>query len=145
MRRNDVHPFAIGNQIMKLRWLGLGAALVALATTPAVAHHSFGMFAIEKVIPVTGTVKDYKYRMPHVWIYLMVPSANGGAPEEWGFEAHSPNLVARKGWKPSTLKPGDKITILMHPMRDGSHAGSVINMTLPDGKVLWNADSISAP
>lgn len=131
---------------MKLRWIGLSAAIVLGALAPpALAHHSFGMFAIDKVIPVTGTVKEYKYRMPHVWIYMMVPSANGGPAEEWGFEAHSPNLVARKGWKPSTLKPGDKITILMHPMRDGSHAGSVINATLADGRTLWNADSVSAP
>lgn len=130
---------------MKLRNLGFAAAALGLLAGPALAHHSFGMFAIDKVVTVTGTVKEYKYRMPHVWLYVVTPSKTGGAPEEWGFEAHSPNLVARKGWKPSTFKPGDKITLRMHPMRDGSRAGSVIDVTLPDGKVLWNADSVNAP
>jgi hypothetical protein len=122
----------------------IAAALVGLAAAPAVAHHSFGMFALDKVVPVTGTVKDYQFKMPHVWVYVLVPGA-GGKVEEWGFEAHSPNLVARKGWKINTLKPGDKVTLLMHPMRDGSRAGSVINATLPDGRLLWNAESLTQP
>lgn len=122
------------------------AALLALALAgPAAAHHSFGMFALDKVVTVTGTVKDYQYKMPHVWVYMLVPGANGGPAEEWGFEAHAPNLVARKGWKPSTLKPGDKVTMVMHPMRDGSHAGSVINVTMADGRTLWNAQSLTQP
>ncbi len=122
----------------------IAAALVGLAAAPAVAHHSFGMFALDKVVPVTGTVKDYQFKMPHVWVYVLVPTG-GGKVEEWGFEAHSPNLVARKGWKINTLKPGDKLTLLMHPMRDGSRAGSLINATLPDGRLLWNAESLTQP
>jgi hypothetical protein len=121
------------------------ALLLGLAAgAPASAHHSFGMFALDKVLPVTGTVRDYQFKMPHVWVYVTVPTANGKT-EEWGFEAHSPNLVARKGWTIKTLKPGDKITLLMHPMRDGSHAGSLINATLPDGRMLWNADGLDTP
>src|SRR4051812_21568611 len=104
--------------------LVLAALLAATAAAPASAHHSFGMFALDKVVTVTGTVKDYQFKMPHVWVYVVAPGANG-AMEEWGFEAHSPNLVARKGWTIKTLKPGDKLTLLMHPMRDGSHAGSL--------------------
>jgi hypothetical protein len=82
--------------------------------------------------------------MPHVWIYMLT-AAPGGTEQRWGFECHSPNLVARKGWKISTLHPGDKITVLMHPMKDGSNAGSAINVTLPNGQTLWNADSIDSP
>jgi hypothetical protein len=131
--------------MMKRLPLGLAAAaLIAAAAAPAIAHHSFGMFALDKVVPVTGTVKDYQFKMPHVWIYVTVPGANGRV-EEWGFEAHSPNIVARKGWTIKTLKPGDKITLLMHPMRDGSRAGSLIHATLPDGRQLWNAESLTQP
>ncbi len=120
------------------------AALLAMAT-PAMAHHAFNMFALDQVVTVTGTVKDYQFKMPHVWVYMVIPGKAGAPPEEWGFEAHSPNLVARKGWNVSTLKPGDKITLRMHPMKDGSKAGSVIDVTLADGKTLWNAQSISQP
>ena len=120
------------------------AALLATAA-PAMAHHAFNMFALDQVVTVQGTVKDYQFKMPHVWIYMVLPAKAGGSQEEWGFEAHSPNLVARKGWNINTLKPGDKISVAMHPMRDGSKAGSVIDVTLADGKNLWNAQSVSQP
>jgi hypothetical protein len=122
-------------------------ALLATAPAgvgPALAHHSFNMFALDKVVTMTGTVTDYRYQMPHVWIYMLT-SAPTGEQQHWGFECHSPNLVARKGWKINTLKPGDKITVLMHPMKDGSEAGSAINVVLPNGQTLWNADSIDSP
>lgn len=60
---------------------------------------------------------------------------------EWAGEMHSPNIVARKGWKSNSLKPGDKVTIQMHPMRDGSAAGSVISVKLPMALILMNAES----
>ena len=125
----------------------LAAGLMALAV-PAVAgaHHAFNMFALDKVVTVSGTVKDYQFKMPHVWLYMVLPPATAGGPaEEWGFEAHSPNLVARKGWTIGTLKPGDKLTVVMHPMKDGSKAGSVIRVVLADGRTLWNAESDDRP
>jgi hypothetical protein len=119
-----------------------GAAILATAL-PAAAHHAFNMFALDQVVTMTGTVKSYDFRMPHVWIYMV--SSSTKAPEDWGFECHAPNLIARKGWTIGTLKPGDKITLRMHPMRDGSKAGSVIDITLADGRTLWNAQSVNQP
>jgi len=127
-----------------LRALTAALLCAGVLAGPASAHHSFNMFALDKLVTVTGSVKDYQYKMPHVWVYMMLPKAGGGA-EEWGFECHSPNLVARKGWKINTLKPGDKLTVVMHPMKDGSRAGSVVRVILPDGKVLWNAESDTRP
>ena len=130
-------------QILRLSPIALAALGLGVAA-PASAHHSFNMFALDQNVTVTGTVKDYQFKMPHVWFYMMMPGKDG-AQEEWGFEAHSPNLVARKGWNLNTLKPGDKISVMMHPMRDGSKAGSVAYVTLADGKQLWNAQSLSQP
>jgi hypothetical protein len=123
----------------------IAAGLTALAVAPASAHHSFNMFDLGNTVTVTGTIKDYQFKMPHVWFYIMRPTASGGAMEEWGFECHSPNLVARKGWNINTLKPGDKITVVMHPMKDGTHAGSVAYVTLAGGKTLWNSESLNQP
>ena len=129
--------------------LGLGSPAAAIALVamggPALAHHSFAMFAVDQVVTVQGTVKEYEYKMPHVWIYLIVPSKTGAGQEEWGFECHSPNVVARKGWNLASFKPGDKVTLRMHPMKDGSKAGSVIDVILPSGKTLWNAPSLNEP
>lgn len=124
--------------------LALGLAALALAA-PAQAHHSFNMFALDKTVTLTGTVTEFRWSMPHVWLYVMAPGKDGGQPEAWGFECHAPNLVARKGWKHDSFKPGDKVSIFMHPMKDGSRAGSVIYVTTADGVQMWNADSVSAP
>ena len=124
----------------------LFAAALALGLTaaaPAFAHHSFNMFALDKVVTVQSTVKSVSWKMPHVWVYATVMTDAG--PEEWGFECHAPNLVSRKGWGSQTLKPGDKISIAMHPMKDGTKAGSLIYFTQPNGKVWWNADSVNNP
>jgi hypothetical protein len=135
---------ALARKALKLAPPALAIALAGLAA-PALAHHSFNMFALDQVVTVQGTVKDYQFKMPHVWFYMVIPTKTGAGQEEWGFECHSPNLVARKGWNLSTLKPGDKITVRMHPMKDGSKAGSVIDVTLADGKTLWNAQSVNQP
>ena len=123
--------------------VGVVASLLLVAT-PSLGHHSFAMFDLKKIDTVEGTVTQFRWSMPHVWVNASIPGADGKM-EEWGFECHAPNLIARKGWKSSSLKPGDKISIRMHPMRDGSKAGSVISVTLPGGQTLRNADSDFAP
>ena len=109
-------------RLQTLRTAAIGLAALAVPAS-AGAHHSFNMFALDKIVTISGTVKDYQFKMPHVWLYMMMPAAAGEAAQEWGFEAHAPNMVARKGWSINTLKPGDKLTVVMHPMKDGSHAG----------------------
>jgi hypothetical protein len=131
---------------MKAKFLALVAAFAPLAlVSSADAHHSFQMFALDKLETVNGTVESFKWAMPHTWINVVIPGKAGGPPEKWGFEGHAPNLMARKGWKFNTLKAGDNVTILMHPMKDGTNAGSIVHVTLASGQQLWNADSLSAP
>ena len=114
--------------------------LLLSAAAPADAHHSFAMFDMSKNIMLTGTVKEFRWSMPHVWIHLVIVGPDGKA-SNWSGECHSPNIIARKGWKSNSLSPGDKIVVQMHPMRDGSAAGSVISVKLPNGQVLMNAES----
>ena len=59
-----------------------------------------------------------------------------GGEEEWTIEALSPNVLIRSGWKRTSLVPGQKVTLLIYPMRDGSHGGNLISVTLPDGVTL---------
>jgi Family of unknown function (DUF6152) len=117
------------------------SALIAIgvlgASVPVTAHHAFTMFDSDKLLTMSGTITKYSFQMPHVWFYLMT-SAEGKAAEEWGFEMGSPNLAVRNGWGTKSLHPGDKVTVSFHPMRDGSKAGSVVSVTMADGRVLWN-------
>jgi hypothetical protein len=123
---------------MKPVILAVATLACALAfDLPAQAHHSFAMFNADQTTTLTGTVKSYAFRMPHVWFFVVVPTAGGGQ-EEWGCEMSSPNLAVRKGWNIDSLKVGDKVTVAMHPMRDGAKAGSVISVVMPDGKTMMN-------
>ena len=115
--------------------LTLAAVLVAAAAAPALAHHSFAMFDMNRQITVTGTLKDFQYTNPHSWVIVVAPGPDG-KQAEWGFESEGPSTLLRSGIKHSSLTPGDKVTALAYPMRDGRPAGSLIKITKADGTVL---------
>ena len=119
------------------RRLGLILAATAglAAATSALAHHSFAMFDMAKEQTVTGTVTDFQWTNPHTWIWLEVPVA-GGAGEQWGVEGMSPNFLERRGWSKTTLRRGDKVSVVLHPVKNGKPGGSFMRVTLPDGKVM---------
>lgn len=125
---------------MKRRWIA-AAALLALGTGgSAVAHHSFAMFDQGKEVSLVGTVKEFQWTNPHAFIHIEVPPQGGGAAEVWEIELNSPNNLKRQGWKPTSVKPGDKVTLLANPLRDLSHKGGLfIAVTLADGTVLGDA------
>jgi hypothetical protein len=112
----------------------MAAALAALAT-PAFAHHSGAMFDATKTVTLEGTVKEFQYTNPHSWLEVMVPGPDGKAVE-WGFESEGPSTLLRAGIKAKTFMPGDKVTIVAHPMRDGRPAGNLLSATKADGTVF---------
>ena len=120
---------------MKARVLGLAAVGTLLGASPALAHHSFAMFDRDKQVSLTGTVHDFQWTNPHAWIEIDVPDGKGGA-DKWGIELNSPNNLARQGWRSNLLHPGDKVTIVLNPLRSGEHGGLFLQATLPDGKVI---------
>jgi hypothetical protein len=124
------------NPIMKsLTWGLIGSALALAAGSPALAHHSFAMFDLTKEVTVQGEIKEFQWTNPHVWIEVLVPDGKGGT-QEWGVEAGAPGMLTRTGWKSGTLKPGDKVTLVMHPLRSGASNGSLVKVTLADGRVM---------
>jgi hypothetical protein len=104
----------------------------------AAAHHSGAMFDDDKSVTLTGTVKQFQWTNPHCWIQMAVPAQSGPAVE-WSVEMGAPFEVFRTGLRPTTLKAGDKITVVIHPMRDGSHAGLFVSATGADGKAFGKA------
>ena len=120
---------------MKIRFILLSIALWLGAGGIAVAHHSFAMFDMAKQVTLDGTIKTFKWSNPHAWIEINVPKAGGDA-EMWSVELTSPNNLMRVGWKRTSLKPGDKVTMIIHPLRTGAPGGSLAQVTLVDGTVL---------
>lgn len=106
-----------------------------VAGLPLSAHHSFAGFDMEKSVTLTGTVKEFQWTNPHAWIQIIVADATGKSVE-WSVEMSAPSGLLRRGWKPKTLMPGDRIVVVIHPMRDGQPGGSFVSGKLADGKVL---------
>ncbi len=100
------------------------------------AHHSFAMFDRSAQVTIEGVVKEFQFTNPHSWIQLMVTPPGGGEPREWSIEALSPNVLMRNGWKKNTLRAGDRVKLLINPLRTGEPGGNLILLTLPDGTTL---------
>src|SRR6476619_7160296 len=92
---------------------------------PVFAHHSGAEFDSEKTVEITGTIKEFQFKNPHTWIQVLVDSGKG-QPVEWSLEWGAPNQLGRQGYRPSTFPPGAKVTMRVHPMKNGSPAGGFI-------------------
>jgi hypothetical protein len=117
-------------------------AVVLLVAGPAFAHHSPVMFDRSKRVTLTGTVKEFAWTNPHASIQLSVPNAKG-VVETWGVEMNSPNNLVKQGWKSNIVKFGDKVSVVINPLRTGEHGGIFVSIKLPDGRVLgdkWTED-----
>jgi hypothetical protein len=116
----------------------VAAGLIAAALTiaaPAVAHHSAAMFDDSKVLELKGTVKELQWANPHIWLQVIVDDK--GKKTEWSLEGGSPNSLSRQGWRSTTFKPGDAVTVRLNPMKDGTPAGSFIGAKFEaDGKTI---------
>ncbi len=88
-----------------------------------------------KTVTLAGTVKQFKWANPHSWIELEVPNGKGGV-DIWNVEMTSPGVLVRAGWKSTTLKPGDKVSIAAHPLMTGEPGGIFVSVTLSNGQTL---------
>jgi hypothetical protein len=115
-----------------------GAALLAMCM-PAFAHHSFGMFNLQKNVVYEGTVLQYNWENPHAHILLKIdrvakdPSTVG----TWDIEGQAVNIMTRQGWTHGTYKRGDHAIIVAHPLNDGSKGASLFYAIMPDGRRLY--------
>lgn len=113
----------------------LCGVLLALFSTPAYVHHSGAMFDLSRRVTVSGTVIDFHWTNPHSSFKVSVPNKDG-TTSVWAVEMNSPNNLVRVGWKRTTLKPGDKVTVTVRPLRDGTPGGQYVSIVLPNGKKL---------
>jgi hypothetical protein len=112
-----------------------GTAILALYSAPAWVHHSGAMFDASKEVKITGTVMEFHWTNPHSSFKVNVPNADG-TESVWAVEMNSPNNLVREGWKRTTLKPGDKVTVTVRPLRDGTPGGQYVSIVLANGTVL---------
>ena len=108
---------------------------VLLVATSAPAHHSNSAFDPDKVVVLKGTVTQFKWTNPHIWIFLSVDDGKGGKTS-WEIEGRPPGVLARAGWSKTILKAGDTITVDFSPAKDGSHTGLLTRVRRADGTLV---------
>jgi hypothetical protein len=118
--------------------LGMGLS------SAAYAHHSMEGFDRDKNVTLVGTVKQFKWANPHSWIELEVPNDKGGV-ETWNIEMTAPFVLIRAGWRASSLKPGDKVTVVGHPQKTGEPGALFVSVTLANGETLTDRPPTATP
>lgn len=128
MKRRPGQRFAVISPV-------LGALCLA---SQAAAHHSTAAYNYANDKTLTGVVRVFQWANPHSYIQLRVPDGKGGE-QEWVVEMGSTAGQMRSGWTKNSVKPGDKVVVVVAPTRDGSPEGALKTLTLPNGKVLTSA------
>ncbi len=113
----------------------LGAALACSLSGAAFAHHSYSMFDRDKTATITGTVWTWEMVNPHSFLWIVVTKPDGST-EKWGMEGAGVAMLQRAGVTRSAVKTGDKVTVDLHPLRDGRTGGQLVRVVLANGKVL---------
>ena len=119
---------------MKLTPFILAGFAVAAFAAPASAHHSFAMFDQTKTVTLKGTVKEFEWNNPHVWLRITVVDQASGKPVQYALEMGSVRRSMIDGWKQDSVKPGDAVTVTLHPMKDGSRGGMYLSTELSGGQ-----------
>jgi hypothetical protein len=117
------------------------ATLLAVGVLPGgavLAHHSFAPYESTLQIKLSGVVTDFKWVNPHVYIEIDAADAKTGEKKHWLVEGASTSILNRAGWKFNMLKPGDRITVIVSPLRNGEPAALLKQITLADGRKFSN-------
>jgi hypothetical protein len=110
---------------------GLVIAALAMAGATLSAHHSFAAFDMSKEQTITGVVSRFDWTNPHTFIWVDVTSEKG-VTESWAIGGMSPNYLGRRGWSKNSVKPGERITVSIRPLKEGKTGGMFIRAQIGD-------------
>jgi Family of unknown function (DUF6152) len=120
------------------------AALTALSglaagTNMVAAHHAMVMYDRSTVVTLVGTVVELQWTNPHVFLLVDGKIDEADQPAVWRLETSGPaNLTRQGGWSATALKPGDRVSVTINPMKEPGQRNARLNkVTVVDtGQVL---------
>ena len=98
------------------------------------AHHGSADYDVGREVTVEGTVREWRWSSPHTWVFLTVPGSNGST--EWSGEGPPLQWAEARGWSKATLKPGDRVRLVMYPSRRETHSGLVKRIEHTGGNLI---------
>ncbi len=117
----------------------LSLIAIGLVAIPALAHHGSAISyetRLDKAVTMKGTVTQFVWRNPHVYIIYNVKDTNGNVVE-WSAETSSPStMTGNHNWTRTTIKPGDEITFTLLPSKIATSAGILYKAVAADGRVI---------
>jgi hypothetical protein len=120
---------------MRIRLAGILAALALCAAMPLLGHHSTALYDSTKVVTMKGVVTSVEFHNPHVRVHVDVTGTDGSVTN-WSAETWGTGQMSLRGLTKDFLKPGDRVSLDVLLMRDGSPHAFVRTLTLPDGRVV---------
>lgn len=122
---------------MNLKALSFVAIAAAAFAAPTLAQtYRFLDYDMGQTVEMKGTVQHLDWMNPNSELRVLVKDGSTGKNEEWTFVMGPPTRSVQYGWSSDSLKAGDTVTVTIHPARDGSHSGQLVNAMLPDGRTL---------
>jgi len=115
--------------------VGSSLVLALFVAGQAAAHHSAAGIDRTRTVTVVGSVRQFKWANPHSWMEIEVPNDKGGV-DLWNVEMTAPSFLIKAGWKSNSVKPGDKVSVVVRPFKNGDPGGLFVSVTLPTGQVL---------
>jgi hypothetical protein len=106
----------------------------AVGARTVAAHHAMVMYDRATVMTLTGTVVELQWTNPHVFLLVNGKVAAADEPTVWRLETSGPaNLTRQGGWSATALKPGDRVSVTINPMKEpGQHNARLNKVTLLD-------------
>ena len=114
---------------MQFRYLSLAVGSAVTLAFPAWAHHSHNAYEVTQWSNLEGTVREVHFINPHSWVYLDVTD-DAGEVIMWALEAAGPIAITQNGVKREDVRPGDRIGVRCHLLRDGSN-GCLLGFVTP--------------
>jgi uncharacterized protein DUF6152 len=116
----------------------MGTCLFLAGTAMSLsAHHAFAAeFDAKKPVNFKGTITKMEWTNPHVWLHIDVKQPNGSV-ENWAFEAGTPNVLFRRGFRKDSLPPGTEVVVDGYQAKDGSKRANGRDLTFPDGRKMF--------
>jgi len=135
--------------VMKLGCVGVRAAAIVIAlgvlsVSSLHAHHSFAPYEPNKQIKLSGVVTEFKWTNPHVYMQIEAQDPASGETKRWLIECASTSILNRAGWRFNLIKAGDKVTVIVSPLRTGEPAALLKQMILADGTKYGNGAAAGA-
>ena len=112
-----------------------GLSILLILALPAIGHHSEAGLDRTYVVALEGTVSEYRWRNPHVYITLNSKNENGDQIE-WKLQAGAVSIMSRMGWTRDSLSVGDRIAVEAHQAQDGRPYGVLSTITKGAGTVM---------